>query len=174
MFNRKKRLTASAITREIRDLYCIRRYILSAMLISIAIIFTTWIYFGGPCRVSMFFTMPYKGFTFAAYYIFWFFMFAAAGAEIVIIMNRTREQNKKITFLYHFTAHICMILWYPLFFNTFSQFLALIMIITAIVLMILYTKESRKCMYLLLLTGIVKIIILILFAYINISFLIIN
>lgn len=174
MLNRRKRHTVNSLVREFREIGYLKHFIIPATIISTVIIFISWIYFGGPCRVSMFFRIPYKGFTIASYYILWFFMFFIAGGEYVIIIHRSRECTKRIALLYHFAAHLCMILWYPLFFNSFSQFLSLIMIITALILMVLYLKEVRNAMYILSLFAFFKIVVLIFFTYMNLVFLIIN
>lgn len=173
MFRKRNSIT-DTVKCEICSIMPHLRRIIIAMIIGAALIFISWIFFGGPCRVSLFFKIPGGGFTIALYYILWFVMFAIAGAECVLICTFGRRCNDNRALLLHIAVHTCMFIWYPLFFTTFTQFLALLIIIAAIVLLILEAKEVADISCLLTSICVVKIIILLIFAYINLTFLIIN
>lgn len=147
--------------------------IIPAMIAGGVLIAVSWIVFGGPCRVALFFRIPGGGFTVAMYYILWLAMFAAAGGECVLICTFRRRSDEKIL-LYHLAAHMCLLLWYPLFFTAFSQFLALLLIIAAEVLIILELSEGRRFMYILPLISAAKLVIVGVFIYINLAFLFLN
>lgn len=149
------------------------RFIMS-MIAGAFIIISSWICFDGPCRISLIFHIPGGGFTIATYYILWFIIFAVAGIECTILLSLRWQLRNSKAILYFIASHFCMLLWYPLFFTTFSQFFALILIITGIVLVILEAGEVKKLSSLIFLACIIKIVILIIFSCINISFMIIN
>ena len=148
--------------------------LIPAIIAGAALIIISWMYFGGPCRVTMFFRIPGGGITIAAYYIFWLIFFALAGGECVLIITFGRRCRGNRVILFHVAAHMCLLLWYPLFFTAFAQFLALLIIIAAIVLLILEAKEAVEIMCLLPVLCCIKAAILVLFAYVNLAFLIIN
>lgn len=132
-----------------------------------------WIKFGGPCRVSIFFTIPGGSVTIVSYYILWFLIFTLFGAETVLLCNINKGEGSAATML-HIAAHLCLFLWYPLFFTTFSQFFALILLVASTVLLILELKELHRRCQLLSLTLLFKIIVTLVYTYINISFIIVN
>lgn len=147
--------------------------IVPAMIAGGVLIAVSWMIFGGPCRVALFFRIPGGGFTIAMYYILWFVMFAVAGGECVLICTFRRRCDERVL-LYHIAAHMCLLLWYPLFFAAFSQFLALLLIIAATVLIVLELSESKRIMCILPLISAVKLLILGVFIYINLAFLFLN
>ena len=152
----------------------IRGYITVGMIIGAAVIFSSWIFFDGPCRNSLICYIPGGGITIAAYYVCWFAMFAFAGGEGVVFLKFSSCNRDNKTFLYFLSAHACIYLWYPLFFTTFSQFLSLIVIISGIVLLVLETLKICRHSLLFLVISVVKICILSVFVYINLAFLFVN
>lgn len=132
-----------------------------------------WIKFGGPCRVSIFFTIPGGTATIVSYYTLWFLVFTLFGAETVLLCNINKGEGSVATML-HIAAHLCLFLWYPLFFTTFSQFFALILLVAGAVLLIVEMKELHGRCLLISLSLLFKIIVVLVFTYINISFIIIN
>ncbi len=137
------------------------------------LILLSWFYFGGPCRVSLFFKIPGGGFTIALYYVLWFFIFILCGGEAALICSYIRRCDSKIL-LYHIAVHLCLFLWYPLFFTSFSQFLSLLILISGLILLILQFVESKGWFIIFSASIFVKIIVVAVFVYINLAFLIIN
>lgn len=147
--------------------------IIPASIISGVLIIASWIWFGGPCRVSILFRIPGAGLTIALYYLLWFLMFLLFGGECAVILDTfTRNKNKPV--LLHIASHLCLFLWYPLFFTTFSQFLALLVLIAAIVLLIIEITEAYIRSLIITLLLVVKVAISLIFFYINFAFLVIN
>ncbi len=163
----------NSVSREIRSIARVKGQLILFMILGAVLIIAGWMFFEGPCRLSLFFKIPGGGFTVTLYYILWFIMFLIGGAECAVYLNFFRN-SEKICFLYHFAAYMCMLLWYPLFFTLFSQFLALIVITAALVLHILNIKTLIKRSCLLSLISVIRIVILGIYLYINLAFLIIN
>ena len=137
------------------------------------LILFSWIKFGGPCKVSIFFTIPGGSVTIVSYFILLFLIFSLFGGETVLLCNINKREGSTVTML-HVAAHLCLFLWYPLFFTTFSQLFALIVLVAGAVLLILELKELCGQCLLLTLSLVFKIIVSFVFTYINISFIIIN
>jgi len=148
--------------------------LIPAMIAGAVIISVCWMCFGGPCHVTMFFKVPGGGLAIAAYYVLWFLMFMVAGAEFVLICIAKRRYRCDKVLICHLCAHVCMVLWYPLFFTSFAQLLSLALISMGLILLLLEYREIRKIMFLLSLTCKIKILILMIFTYINLAFLIVN
>ena len=158
---------------EIRHLFYIKKSIIFSAVAGILIVIAGWIFFEGPCRLSIFFTIPGGGFTVVLYYLTWMILFAAGGGELAAYFHMFRYGDST-HYLYHIATYLCMFLWYPLFFTLFSQLLSLIVIITALVLSILNLKIMLKESLLLSVICLIRTSILFLFSYINLAFLIIN
>lgn len=139
----------------------------------LALIISSFMKFGGPCKLSLFFNIPGGNATIVCYYILWTIMFGLFGGETAIICN-VRKREGSAVLLLHIASHLCLFLWYPLFFTTFSQLLSLLILISAAVLLILEAKETCKLSALLTISLTIKIVISVIFAYINLSFIIIN
>ncbi len=169
----KKKRCAEVIRHELYHIYRNLPLIIPAMIISGAIIVASWIFFGGPCRISVIFKIPGGGFTISMYYILWFLMFTTYGAES-IIMLKSHPANIKNPSVYHFGAHFFLFLWYPLFFTTFSQLLSLIVILAGTVVLVyelIYTGGGFRIVRISIL---LKAIISAVYLYINFLFLIYN
>ena len=138
-----------------------------------ALLILGYILFGGPCRVVMFFRIPGGGFAVVMHYVLWILMFAAAGAELYLLKCISGRSSGEAA-LYHLAAHLCMFIWYPLFFTTMAQFLALIVIGTAAVLSVLAAKSARAVITTVCVSMIVKAAVCAIYFYINLAFLIIN
>ena len=147
--------------------------IILSMATGAAILFFAWTKFGGPCKVTFLFRIPGGGITIAAYYILWFIMFALCGGETAFICSIKNKCSYKIL-MYHIAANFCLFLWYPLFFTTFSQLFALLILIASLIILLAELKECH-CFSLIISTSIIlKAIVCTIFIYINIAFLIIN
>lgn len=163
----------NSFRREIRSVTrCLPKLIIS-MICSALLIIISWICFGGPCKAVVFFVIPGGGFTVVLYFVLWFIMFTLFGGETALICTFGSRTDKR-HLLYHIAAHLCLFLWYPLFFIGFSHFLALLLLISGLVLLILDLKESVFCSILMTTAIIIKMLIVFAFIYINIAFLIIN
>ena len=170
---RKNRFGAT-IGWEAKSLSGIFSLMIPAMAVSFGLLMYGWSKFGGPCRVSMFFNIPGGGVTVGAYYVLWGMMFLLFGGEVVVILTRRRHMATKTLLLYHLAAHLCLFLWYPLFFTTLSQILALGVITAALVLLIAELKYACRTSELLLCSCIGKGCICAVYVYLNFVFLIIN
>ena len=147
--------------------------IILSMIASAVLLFFAWTKFGGPCRIALLFHIPGGGVTIAAYYVLWFIMFALLGGEVsVICSSGDREYNRIL--LYHVASHLCLFLWYPLFFTTFSPLFALIVLAAATVTLILELKDMLYCSLIMSASILFKIIVTLFFIWINIAFMITN
>lgn len=162
------------IARELRCMTRMKGTLIAGMVIGAIIIIASWLCFEGPCRLSLFFKVPGGGITIGAYYVLWFLMFTLSGAEGIIIFSVNRRCSDNRIFLGFISSVLCMFLWYPLFFTTFSQFFSLIVIIAAVVLIIIEAFEIEKYSATVFFYCIIKIVILLIFTYINLAFLILN
>jgi len=152
----------------------IKGSLIIGMLLGATIIIASWLCFDGPCRISLFFKIPGGGFTIGAYYVLWFIMFVLSGGEGILLFFVNRKCYDNRTILCFLASLLCMILWYPLFFTTFSQFFSLIVIIAATILVIIEAGDILKYSLLIFLSCIIKIIVLSVFTYMNLAFLILN
>ena len=151
---------------------CIPQFILAAAA-GVAFIIFGWTKFGGPCRITLLFKIPGGGFTIGLYYVLWFIMFMLFGCELIMHLQMLKWIGKK-PLLLHIASHLLMYLWYPLFFTSFSQFFALLILISSMILLITELAEMYKYSVVLSLLLIFKTLITVLYVVINLSFLIIN
>lgn len=151
---------------------CLGGVILSA-LAGVAVLIIGYILFGGPCRIAMFFRVPGGGFTVVMHYVLWILMFAAAGVELFILRCFSGRRSGE-TVLHHIAAHLCLFLWYPLFFTTMAQLLALIVLAAALVLLILTAKSAVAVTSVVFVSSAIKVAVCAVYLYVNLAFIIIN
>ena len=147
---------------------------LLASAVSVIILLYGWYVFGGPCRVSLYLNIPGGMITVGMYYVLWVLIFFTYGTECVIIATQRRHICSGSLFLYHLGAHLCLFLWYPLFFTTLSQILAFGVIGAAFVLIFMELKWAKRTSDLLFCSCIIKCMISAVYLYINLAFLLIN
>lgn len=151
---------------------CALRMILAAIA-SVFILIFGWTKFGGPCRTAILFRIPGGGLTIGLYYVLWFIMFALFGIEIMMHLRIVKWIGNRIILL-HIVSHMFMFLWYPLFFASFSQFLAFLIIAATLILLLYELWEMVKYSSILSLLLIFKIIVIAVYTTVNLSFMIIN
>lgn len=157
------------------DLCRLERYMRGMIFSAIAgvlLILSTYVLFGGPCRVVLFFHVPGGSFTVVMYYVLWCMMFAAAGAELYLMKRCTAMSGDVFTL--HLTAHLCLIAWYPLFFTTYAQLLALAVIGAAGVLLVLAAKDIIRAMPIVFVSLIAKCAVCAVYFYVTLAFIVIN
>lgn len=163
----------NTVRRELRGILNLKKSLTIAAIIGVIIIISGWIFFEGPCRLSLFFAIPGGGFTIVMYYILWIILFAVGGLEFILYLHIFRYSDTSRCFC-HIATYLCMFLWYPLFFTLFSQFLALVVITAALVLNIINLRYITKISFVITAISVIRTVILLLFTYINLAFLIIN
>jgi len=147
---------------------------LLAAVSSVTVLLYGWSAFGGPCRVTLYLRVPGGMITVGMYYVLWILMFLTYGAECVIIATQRRHICSGSLFLYHLGAHLCLFLWYPLFFTTLSQILSFGVIGAVCALLFMELKWARRTSELLFCSCIIKGAISAVYLYINLAFLLIN
>ena len=159
--------------RELSYCHAMTLKIILSMIAGAVLLFFSWTKFGGPCRITLLFKVPGGGITIAAYFVLWFVMFALCGGETAFICSIKNKCSYKIL-LYHIAAHFCLFLWYPLFFTTFSQLFALLILVASLIILLTELKECHCFSLIISASIILKAIVCTIFIYINIAFLIIN